>query len=82
MGREKLFQDRLCGLRAAAGLSQQRVADGLEITKVGYQNYEYGRKLPSFGVLAKLADFFDVTADYLLGRSDEPRELKKQEPKE
>lgn len=75
MGREQAFQKRLCELRAAVGISQQKVADAIGITKVGYQYYEYGRKMPGFGVLAKLADFFGVSADYLLGRTDEPRLL-------
>ena len=65
------FSERLRELRAASGLSQQKVADGLGMTKVGYQNYEYGRRTPSFEVLSKLADFFNVSADYLLGRTDE-----------
>lgn len=70
---ERIFSDRLCGLRQGLGLSQQKVADGLGITKVGYQNYEYGRKMPSFGNLPRLAKFFHVSSDFLLGLSDEPQ---------
>lgn len=73
MSAEVVFSNRLRDLRAIRGLSQQKVADGIGITKVGYQYYEYGRKMPGFGVLLRLSNFFDVSADYLLGRSDEPR---------
>lgn len=73
MGNVIGFPDKLRDLRAASGLSQQKVADNLGITKVGYQYYEYGKKLPGFGVIARIADLFNVSADYLLGRTDEPQ---------
>lgn len=37
-----------------------------------YQYYEYGRSEPTASVLISLADFLDVSLDYLVGRSDEP----------
>lgn len=37
-----------------------------------YQSYEYGEALPSIETLDKLADYFDVSLDYLVGRSDDP----------
>ena len=73
MSTTKAFIDRLKGLRARTGLSQQKVADGLGMTKVGYQNYEYGRNVPSFTLLPRIATFFNVSSDYLLGLSDEPQ---------
>lgn len=81
MEREEIFRTRLRGLRADKKLSQQKVADGIGMTKVGYQNYEMGRQTPNFALLPKLAVFYNVSLDYLLGLSDEPRELRKQEPK-
>lgn len=71
----KILAERVRELRTEAGVSQQKVADAIGISKVGYQNYEYARKSPSFETLPKLADFFGVSADYLLGRTDEPRLL-------
>lgn len=38
-----------------------------------YQTYEYGSSIPSAKVIVKIAVAFDVSADYLLGLSDEPR---------
>ena len=70
MEAEKVFVERLRRLRAVKGISQQKAADALGITKVGYQNYEYGRKMPSFSTLPRLADYFDVSSDYLLGRTN------------
>ena len=73
MSRTKVFAKRVRQLRLEKGVPQQQVADALGISKPGYQNYEYGNKTPSFAVLPLLADYFNVSADYLLGRSDDPR---------
>ena len=39
---------------------------------LGYQRYEYGDRSPAFEQLIALADYFDVSLDYLVGRSDDP----------
>ena len=69
---EKIFRDRLRGLRKKKGVSQKQVAEGLGITEVGYQNYEVGRRKPTFAILPLIADFFNVSLDYLVGRTDNP----------
>lgn len=51
-------------------MSQQEMADFLGITRQGYGKYENGGSQPSFEMLEVIADYFDVTTDYLLGRSD------------
>ena len=66
------FQTRLTNIRRSKGFTQKQVADGLGISEVGLQNYENGRRKPAFDVLIALADFYDVSLDYLVGRSDEP----------
>ena len=38
-----------------------------------YQDYEYGKVVPSAAILIALADYFDVSLDYLVGRSDDPQ---------
>jgi transcriptional regulator with XRE-family HTH domain len=40
-----------------------------------YQRLEYGKVTPNTNMIIKLADFFDVSADFLLGRSDNPDKL-------
>ena len=64
---------RLKQVRNLKGVSQSGAAKYFGITKVGYQNYEAGRRSPSTEMLPKLATYFDVSTDYLLGLSDEPR---------
>ena len=65
------FQTRLPNIRRSKGFTQKQVADGIGISEVGLQNYENGRRKPAFDVLIALADFYDVSLDYLVGRSDD-----------
>lgn len=65
------FSDRLRELRATRGLTQKDVYTAIEVSPIVYQRYEYGRS-PAFDKLVALADFFDVSLDYLVGRSDDP----------
>ena len=58
--------------RQERGLTQQQVADAIKIHKQAYQRYEYGTHIPSAAVLVNLADYFNVSTDYLLGRTDNP----------
>jgi len=59
-------------IRLERGFTQKQVADGLNIPEQGYQRYECGKVVPSALVLIALADFYDVSLDYLVGRSDDP----------
>lgn len=62
--------EQLKKIRAEMGFTQKQVADGIGIAEQAYQRYEYGRTVPSALVLIALADYFDVSLDYLVGRSD------------
>lgn len=62
--------------RKERGLTQQQVADALNMYKSAYQRYEQGKVIPAATVIINLADFFNVSADYLLGRTDNPSVLK------
>ena len=46
------------------------MAEYLGMTAKGYAFYELGEREPSIETILKLCDYFDVTADYLLGRKD------------
>lgn len=59
-------------LRLAKKLSQDDVAKYLGVTQQAYANYERGARKPDPDTLLKLADFFEVTVDYLLGRDEVP----------
>lgn len=69
----KVFSDRLRGLRDLNSISQRQVANVLGISQAGYQCYESGTKMPVAAKLPTLADFFNVSIDYLFGRTDEPQ---------
>ncbi len=64
------FQERLRELRKEKHETQLQVATALGISDRHYQKFEAGANLPSFENLWALADHFDVSMDYLAGRSD------------
>ncbi|MCL1919179.1 MAG: helix-turn-helix domain-containing protein [Peptococcaceae bacterium] len=64
------FPDRLKELRKQKNLSQKALGEIIGLSKRGIQNYESGINNPTSEVLSKLADYFDVSVDYLLGRID------------
>lgn len=61
---------RLKELRKSYGLTQEKLADALNISRVNYTRYETDKARPDYETLILLADFFDVTTDYLLGRKE------------
>jgi transcriptional regulator with XRE-family HTH domain len=66
------ISDALKRFRSEHHLSQKAVADALEIKVQAYQRYEYGRVIPSAQIIKDIANAFGCSADYLLGRTDEP----------
>ncbi|MDE5556240.1 MAG: helix-turn-helix domain-containing protein [Ruminococcus sp.] len=56
-------------LRKSKGLSQAFFSKMFDISSAAYQKYEYGTAEPPFDTLCKLADFYGVSTDYLLGRT-------------
>lgn len=67
-----MFKTRLRDLRLSRGLQQKELAAALNLDYKRYNHYETGRSEPDNHVLSVIADFFDVSIDYLLGRSDSP----------
>ncbi|MEV9641726.1 helix-turn-helix transcriptional regulator [Mammaliicoccus sciuri] len=68
-----MFSVRLKKLRTNKKISQQEMANYLGITRQGYAKYENNDSEPSYEILKKISLFFNVTTDYLLGQSDNPR---------
>lgn len=68
--RMKRFQEALVEQRKLNRLTQREVAKRLGISQPSYIRYENGKAEPSLENLVKLADMFDVSVDYLLGRTD------------
>ncbi len=63
---------RLKDLREKAGLKQTQMADMMGVVDRQYQRYERGEGEPKLAGWLFLADFFNVSLDYLVGRSDDP----------
>ena len=63
---------RLVGLRKARGLSQAQVAKAVHVAPRAYQNYEYDEAEPRLSTLIRLADFYRVPLDTLVGREVPP----------
>ena len=63
---------RLRGLREQATFSQQKLSKTLNIAQASLCRYECGETEAPASVLLKYADFFDVSLDYIFGRTDDP----------
>jgi len=69
----KSAPNRIRELRNKVGISQKKLAMSIGISDTALQNYEYQkRKLPA-DVLSRLASFFDVSTDYILMATDDPK---------
>ncbi len=64
------FQERLLEQRKLHRFTQCQLAEKLHITQPSYIRYENGSSEPSIDTLIRLANLFDVTVDYLIGRTD------------
>lgn len=62
--------ERLRSLREKAGFTQKELANRLKVPNQNISNYERDFRQPDYETLQRLADFYDVSIDYLLGRSD------------
>ena len=68
-----VFKECLRRLREERGLKQETIAKHFKVTPVTYGHWERGRSEPNMETLSALADYFDVSVDYLLGRNSERR---------
>ena len=66
------FSEQLVALRKARGLSQAQVAKAVHVAARAYQNYEYDEAEPRLSTLIRLADFYRVPLDELVGREVPP----------
>lgn len=65
-----IFNERLKELRKANGLTQMQMAEKMSIAYRNYQRLEADGNTPNYVNLIKIADIFDVSLDYLTGRTD------------
>ena len=66
------FGAHLKELRKSRGITQKQLALAISASERGIQQYELGERKPTYDMLIALADYFDVSLDYLVGRSDDP----------
>ena len=67
-------------LRKEYGISQQRLADVLGVSQQSINQYENHRVEPDIRVLSALADYFNTSIDYIVGRTDIRRRIESTEP--
>lgn len=65
--------DRIKQLRKEKDLTQEEMADQLSLNRATISNWEIDRASPDAKTIIQLADFFNVTVDYLMGISDSPQ---------
>ena len=66
------LSDALRRFRKEFHVTQKRAAEIAGVAERVYQSYEYGKVIPTVAVLIPLADYFHVSLDYLVGRTDTP----------
>ena len=64
------FEERLIALRKERNLTQEALANKIGVTPQSVSKWETGQSMPDINLLTPLADFFEVSIDYLLGRID------------
>lgn len=68
----QILSKRLKELREGRRLYQREFAEILGLSFRGYQNYETGQSEPKLTTLISIADYYNVSIDYLVGRTDIP----------
>lgn len=66
-----ILAKRLIECRKEKGFTQRETAIYSDITETAYQNYELMTREPKLEILIKIAEVFDVSLDYLVGRTDQ-----------
>lgn len=67
------YGNRIAELREKRSWTQEELATTVGITRAALSHYEKNRRKPDFETLTRLADRFDVTIDYLIGRTKQDR---------
>lgn len=68
----QILSNRLKELREGRRIYQRELAEILGMSFRGYQNYETGQSEPKLATLIAIADYYQVSIDYLVGRTDVP----------
>jgi transcriptional regulator with XRE-family HTH domain len=66
------LSERMVELRKQRGITQKQLALALGLSELAIQNYESERRRPAHEVMVDIAKYFNVSIDYLVGRTDNP----------
>lgn len=66
------FGKHLKSIRQSKSITQKQLALDIGASESGIQNYELGTRKPTYDMLIALANYFNVSIDYLVGRTDNP----------
>ncbi|MCU5201303.1 helix-turn-helix domain-containing protein [Bacillus paranthracis] len=75
-----MIGEKIKELRKNSKITQEQLGNAIGVSKMAISYFEKGKKSPGRESLEKIADYFEVTTDYLLGRSEDP-ELNEEEDK-
>lgn len=67
---EMVFGDRLAQIRRETGMNQKEFAESIGVESSKYNKWENGKNSPDFATVCRLAEHFNTTTDYLLGRTN------------
>ncbi len=67
---EKIFADRLKSLRQSKNINLTQLGNSIGCNKAALSNFENCYKKPSLNMILSIANYFDVSIDYLVGRTD------------
>ncbi len=67
-----IFSENIKALRTSKKLTQGQLGKAIGASERGIQNYELDERKPNYEMLIALADYFDVSIDYLVGRTNNP----------
>ena len=82
MTRKETMAQRIRKCRTDRGLTQREAAIYCDITERAFQNYELMNREPKVEILVRIAEFFQVSLDYLVGLTDDPRPYPRSEREE
>lgn len=66
------FGEHLKSIRSSHNITQKELAISIGISERGIQHYELNERKPTYDILIALADYFNISIDYLVGRTDNP----------
>lgn len=67
---QKIFAERLKSLRIEKGIGQNKLAEDLHLSNASISYWENCKQEPTASAIFKIANYFDVSTDYLLGKTN------------